>query len=93
MTIQLTEPELSFIADMVTSYRTKRVKTLAKAVRKSPSADLETLSLNTLVSKLNSLYLDALNLAYSDHDSSLPSPVTTHADVELQLVTPIESLG
>lgn len=56
---QLTAPELGFITDMVTAYRGRRIKAMAKSTRKSPSFELETLSLTTLVNKLGDLHTHA----------------------------------
>ena len=59
-TPQLTAPELGFITDMVTAYRTRRIKAMAKSIRKSPSFELETLSLTSLVTKLGDLHTQAV---------------------------------
>ena len=56
---QLTALELGFIADMVIAYRARRIKAIAKTVRKSPSFELETLSLTSLVTKLSYLHTHA----------------------------------
>ena len=56
---QLTAPELGFITDMVIAYRARRIRAIAKTVRKSPSFELETLSLATLVNKLSDLHTHA----------------------------------
>lgn len=51
----LTAPELSFVAGIVTAYRLRRIRAVAKSIRKSPSGELESLSLATIISKLESL--------------------------------------
>ena len=92
--IQLTEPELDFVSSMVGAYRIRRLKAIAKSIRKSPSADLEAVALNSLITKLNALHLEALEvISPSTTDSTFPSPVVTHADVELpNIATVLDSL-
>ena len=67
---QLTPHELRFVTDMVTVYRARRVLAIAKSVRKSPSADLEALSLNTLVYKLEVLH--TLSVLQAKEEEELP---------------------
>lgn len=71
--IKLTEPELAFITDIVTSYKAKRDASLAKATRKSPSADLETATLSTLINKLEVMHSQALQASQQTISNDLPS--------------------
>lgn len=75
--IQLTEPELAFITDLTISYKNRRLAALKKATRRSQSADLEILSINSLVNKLEALHSLALEASPQTIVNDLPHPFDT----------------
>lgn len=64
--IQLTEPELAFVADLFSAYRRRRLTAIRKTGKSTASQAMEKQSLATIDQKLKAMHSQALGDAIVD---------------------------